>query len=106
MNLRFKVYFLLNLLSTFSGEAQVLVTVWHVLHEEVADRFADPHAVAVSFLGHAYRLGVRKHLKGKSALVFTREQLDRIEIGQELEVVRWGSNHYKLPPSQPLSQKE
>jgi len=29
------------------------VTVWHVLHEEVADRFADPHAVAVSFPDYA-----------------------------------------------------
>jgi len=85
---------------------KLLVAVWHVLHEEVADRFADPNTVAASFLDHAYRLGVKKHLKGKSALAFTREQLDRLEIGQELETVRWGSKHYKLPPSQLLPQKE
>jgi hypothetical protein len=45
-------------------------------------------------------------LKGQSALTFTREQLDRLEIGQELETVRWGSNRYKLPPSRLLPQKE
>ena len=85
---------------------KLLVAVWHVLHEEVADRNADPHAAAVSFLNYAYRLGVKKHLKGKSALAFTREQLDRLEIGQELETVRWGSSCYKLPPSRLLPQKE
>jgi hypothetical protein len=85
---------------------KLLVVVWHVLHEEVADRNADPHTVAVSFLDYAYQLGVKKHLKGKSALAFTREQLDRLGIGQELETVRWGSNHCKLPPSRLLPQKE
>lgn len=85
---------------------KLLVAVWHVLHEEVADRNADPHAVAVSFLNYAYRLGVKKHLKGQSALAFTREQLDRLEIGRELETVRWGSSCYKLPPSRLFPQKE
>jgi transposase len=85
---------------------KLLVAVWHVLQDEVADRFADPHTVAVSFLDYVYRLGVKKRLKGKSAPAFIREQLDRIGIGQELETVRWGSNRYKLPPSRLLPEIE
>jgi hypothetical protein len=39
----------------------------------------------------AYRMGVR-HLKGESALTFTRRDLDRLKLGQELTVLPWGIN--------------
>jgi hypothetical protein len=36
---------------------------------------------------------------GQSALQFTRNQLDRLEIGQEVTHIPWGSRCFKLPPS-------
>ena len=72
--------------------------VWHVLTKEVADRHAIPVDVAKSFFRLAYRMGVR-HLKGESVLSFTRRNLDRLNLGQELTVLPWGSKKFKLPPS-------
>ena len=77
---------------------KLLVVVWHVLTKEVADRHAIPVDVAKSFFRLAYRMGVR-HLKGESALSFTRRNLDRLKLGQELTVLPWGSKQFKLPPS-------
>lgn len=77
---------------------KLLVVVWHVLTKEVADRHALAVDVARSFFRLAYRMGVR-HLKDESALIFTRRQLDRRGIGQELTVLPWGSKQFKLPPS-------
>ena len=76
---------------------KLLVVVWHVLTKEVADRHAIPVDVAKSFFRLAYRMGVR-HLKGESALSFTRRNLDRLKLGQELTVLPWGSKKFKLPP--------
>lgn len=77
---------------------KLLVVVWHVLTKEVADRHAVPVDVAKSFFRLAYRMGVR-HLKGESALTFTRRNLDRLKLGQELTILPWGSKKFKLPPS-------
>jgi hypothetical protein len=48
----------------------------------------------------AYEIKVSNLPKGVSAKAFTRQQLDRLGIGQDLEVFPWGSNKIKLPPSQ------
>jgi len=85
---------------------KLLVAVWHVLSEQVVDRFADPTNVACSFFAHAYRVGVRNLPERQSALAFTREQLDRLGIGQDLQEIRWGSTRRKLPPSKLLTEKE
>jgi transposase len=85
---------------------KLLVAVWHVLTKKVADRFAEPQDVARSFLTHAYKIGVKNLPAGKSGLFFTREQLDQVGIGQELQEVPWGSKRQKLPPSQLLLKKE
>jgi hypothetical protein len=77
---------------------RLLVAVWHILTKEVADRHAVALDVARSFFRLAYRMGVR-HLKGESALVFTRRQLDRLGLGRELTHLPWGSKTFKLPPS-------
>jgi hypothetical protein len=37
--------------------------------------------------------------EGQSALQFTRSQLDRMGIGQEVTHIPWGSKTFKLPPS-------
>jgi transposase len=85
---------------------KLLVAVWHVLTEQVADRFADPQNVASSFLHHAYQVGTRNLPNGQSALAFTREQLDRLEIGKDLQQINWGSKPLHLPPSTLLIDKE
>ena len=85
---------------------KLLVAVWHVLNKKAADRFADPPNVACSFFALAYRVGVRNLPEGQSALVFTREQLDRLGIGKDLQEIPWGSMHHKLPPSKLLIEKK
>jgi transposase len=85
---------------------KLLVAVWHVLNKKAADRFADPRNVACSFFALAYRVGVRNLPEGQSALVFTREQLDRLGIGKDLQEIPWGSIHHKLPPSKLLIEKK
>ncbi len=39
-----------------------------------------------------------------TALQFTRDQLDRLGLGQELTSIPWNKKHYHLPPSK-LKQK-
>ena len=85
---------------------KLLVAVWHVLSKEVADRFADPRDVASSFLRYAYRVGVRNLPDEQPALVFTRDQLDRLGVGKDLKEIPWGSKRFKLPPSKILHEKE
>jgi hypothetical protein len=77
-----------------------------VLSEKAADRFADPTSVACSFFAHAYRVGIRNLPEGQSAIAFTREQLDRLGIGQDLLEIPWGSKPHKLPVSKLLPEKE
>jgi transposase len=78
---------------------KLLVTVWHVLSKECADRYAIPQQVACSLFRLAYQVGVSNLPDGLSALEFTRQQLDRLGIGQEVTQIPWGSKHFKLPPS-------
>jgi hypothetical protein len=85
---------------------KLLVAVWHVLSQKDADRFADPAGVARSFFALAYQVGVKNLPEGQSALAFTREQLDRLGIGQDLQEISWGSQHHKLPASKLLTEKK
>ncbi len=79
---------------------KLLVVAWHVLAKAIVDRFADPTQVACSFFAYAYKVGVKNLPDGQSALQFTRAQLDRLGIGQDLTEIPWGSKKFKLPPSQ------
>ena len=79
---------------------RLLVAVWHFLTNESADRHADAIGVAASMFKLAYEIKVSNLPKGVSARVFTRQQLDRLGIGQNLEVLPWGGRKVKLPPSQ------
>ena len=85
---------------------KLLVAVWHVLSEKVADRFADPQKVASSFLHLAYQVGARNLPNRISALAFAREQLDCLGVGKDLQQIDWGSRPLRLPPSQRLIEKE
>lgn len=83
---------------------KLLVVVWHVLSDETADRQAQPQLVARKLLAMAYRLGLRNLPNAKSGGDFTRQQLDRLGIGQELTCVEWGKRRPKLPASQLAAQ--
>lgn len=85
---------------------KLLVAIWHVLNEQVADRFADPEKVACSFFRYAYKVGTQNLPEGQSALTFTRTQLDRLGMGIDLQEIPWGSRRFKLPPSKIVPQKE
>jgi transposase len=85
---------------------KLLVAVWHVLTKDQADRFAEPRDVGRSFIAHAYKVGVKNLPQVQSAPGFVREQLDRLNIGQDLETVPWGSGHRNLPPSKILLEKD
>jgi transposase len=78
---------------------KLLVAVWHILHNEVADRHAEEVSIAASMFKLAYEIGVKNLPEGKSAKTFTREQMDRLGVGRNLSVIPWGSKRVKLPPS-------
>jgi transposase len=80
---------------------KLLVTVWYVLSQHVADRFADPLRVARKFMQFAYRLGQSNRPADLSAAAYVRQQLDRLRIGQGLTAVPWGPKKkpIPLPPS-------
>jgi transposase len=77
---------------------QLLVVIWHVLSTKVADRNAEPQQVARFFIRWGRQLRV-KTTQGIKASEFARKHLDRLELGQKLERVPYGSVTYCLPPS-------
>jgi hypothetical protein len=52
--------------------------------------------VAQSLLRFVYRTGARHLPQGRTALQYTRFQLDRLGIGAELTHLVWGSKSFKL----------
>lgn len=78
---------------------KLLITVWHVLSKEIVDRYHDPRDVACSLFKLAYAVKVRNLPNNLSAKEFTRNQLDRLGIGADLETIPWGTKKVKLPPS-------
>lgn len=76
---------------------KLLVTVWHVLSENVADMHAEPERVARKFLQAAYTLGKSRRPVGQSPTAFARQHLDRLGIGRDLQKIPWGSKHKPVP---------
>jgi hypothetical protein len=74
--------------------------VWQILQKEVTCRHADEKSIAALMFKLAYEIGVKNLPEGKSAKVFTREQLDRLGVGANLTMIPYGSKRVKLPPSQ------
>ncbi len=77
----------------------LLVAIWHILTKAEADKFAVPQQVATSLFTLAHRIRVMNLPDGQSALEFTREQLDLLQIGKEVKTIPWGSKRFRLPPS-------
>jgi transposase len=78
---------------------KLLVAVWHVLTEQVADRHAEPESVARKLLQQAYRLGRRRRTGRESTGAYVRRHLDRLRLGRQLTEVRSGKRRIPLPPS-------
>lgn len=78
---------------------KLLVTVWHVLRKQVVDKHHDPRDIACSLFKLAYAVKVRNLPDKQSAIQFTRNQLDRLGIGADVETIPWGTKNVKLPPS-------
>ncbi len=78
---------------------KLLVVIWHVLTDQVADRHAEPERVARKLMQHAYRLGKRNRRAGQRTAAYVREQLDRLDVGAELTQINWGKRTIPLLPS-------
>jgi len=75
----------------------LLVVIWHVLSQQVADRHANPAKVAAYFLQWARQIKAPTQFGIRTA-TFARQQLDKLGLGQNLMTVKLGCL-YKLPPS-------
>ncbi len=78
---------------------KLLVMIWHILAKGMADQHANATQVACAMFAFAHRVRTKNLPGGQSALQFTRAQMDRLGIGQEVLIVPWGTKRYKLPPS-------
>jgi transposase len=78
---------------------KLLVTVWHVLNRRCADRFAEPELVARKLAQHAYTLGRDNRPDAQTAGEYARQQLDRLDIGADLDAIQWGNRTISMPPS-------
>jgi len=74
----------------------MLVSVWHILSGEHADREIAPQQAASALFKYAYDVGVRNLPGGISARQFVRRELDRIGF-TGFERFRWGSKWITLP---------
>ena len=79
---------------------KLLISVWHVLTNKVADRFAEPEKVAQKMLRFAYEVGKENRPGRQTAASFARDRMDALGLGQELTSLSWGSKKpIPLPPS-------
>jgi transposase len=84
---------------------KLLITVWHVLTQQVIDKHGDARSIATSLFATAYRIKVRNLPGGMSALRWTRHQLDRLGLGAEVKEIPWGSKVFNLPPSEIMTKR-
>src|SRR4051794_34808434 len=82
---------------------KLLVSVWHILSAEQADRYAQPAQVARFIAFHGYRLGKEHRPDGQTVPAYVRSQLDRLQMGINLEQVKLGTRTLRLPPSSLLA---
>jgi transposase len=78
---------------------KLLVAVWHVLTHACADRFAQPQSVARRMATYAYTLGRANRAAGQTVGTFVRAQLDRLDMGADLDAIPWGQRTIPMPPS-------
>ena len=84
---------------------KLLVVVWHVLTECVADRRADEDMVAFKLMLWSWKLG-KERRGGLTTPQFVRAGLMRLEMGEELtHVVRGGTERPIAPVEEVLALK-
>jgi transposase len=75
---------------------KLLVVVWHVLTEQVADRHAEAEAVARKLLRWGSAKGIARR-SGSSRAAFVRQHLIRLGLGAELTTITFGREVVTLP---------
>ena len=75
---------------------KLLVVIWHVLAEQVADRQAEVEAVARKLVLWGSATGMARQLHGTRG-VFVRPQLTRLGLGAERTKAGYGKEAIKLP---------
>lgn len=75
---------------------QMLVVVWHVWHDHESDQHTDAVTVARKMMTWA-RDGGKVMREGMPSAQFVRQQLDLLGIGQDLTVLSYDSQSFKLP---------
>lgn len=81
---------------------KLLVVVWHVLTEHVADRHADDAKVASKLVTWAEKLK-REGRQGATAASFVRQQLTTLKLGESLDTISNGGRVVRLPPSEVIA---
>lgn len=76
---------------------KLLVTVWHVLTDHVADRQALPEQVARKFLEWSWKLK-KGNRHGLPTAEFIRRELQRLHLGDDVTEVRRGKRTFRLAP--------
>jgi transposase len=82
---------------------KLLVVVWHVLTNQVADREAITEQVAGKFLEWSWKLG-RVNRAGLTAGGFIRRELRRLQLGDNLSVIRRGQRKFPIPLAEHAEQ--
>jgi transposase len=75
---------------------QMLVVVWHVWHDQEPDRHTDAATIARKMMIWAER-GGKVMREGLTTPQFVRQQLDRLGIGQDMNVLNYSNRLLKLP---------
>ena len=78
---------------------KLLISVFHILSAQAADRFAHSGQVARFLLQFAYRLGKEHRPADQTPAAFVRTQLDRLRLGTDLDCTYHGKRRVPLPPS-------
>lgn len=80
---------------------KLLVTIWHVLTLQVADKHALPDRVARKLMQTIYLLGKHNRPPDLSTSALVRSQLDRLQMAHEIRSIPWGvkKKPVPLPPS-------
>lgn len=76
---------------------KLLVVVWHVLNEEVAQKEADEERVAKARIHWSLDLRARGR-GGVSSKEFVRRELTALGLGRGLESFGWAGKPISLPP--------
>lgn len=78
---------------------KMLVAVWFLLHEQVAEKHLNLERMARKYYEFAYTVGKANWGECKTAVEFIRQKLDQAGIGQEMKSFIYSRKKVELPPS-------